>query len=77
MITRVEVSKRALKNLRNVPNQVAARFLTWKRQVENHGLFEVIGYRAYYRVARGRVEGVRVEEVNLHVYKKVERLFGL
>jgi len=35
-----------------------------------------LGYRGYYRVVRGSVEFVSVEEVNKHDYKKVERIFG-
>ena len=34
------------------------------------------GYRAYYVIAGGAVQFVRVEEVNKHDYKKIERLFG-
>lgn len=34
------------------------------------------GYRAYYRVVRGSVICVLVEEVNKHDYKAIERLFG-
>jgi toxin HigB-1 len=34
------------------------------------------GFRVYYRIVRGMTQVVRVEEVNKHEYKKVERLFG-
>ena len=34
------------------------------------------GYRVYYRVSSGALRVVRVEEVNKHEYKKIERLFG-
>ena len=34
------------------------------------------GYRAYYRIARGEIICVVVEEVNKHDYKAIERLFG-
>jgi proteic killer suppression protein len=35
------------------------------------------GYRAFYRIREGKVKCVFVEEVNLHDYKEIERLFGL
>lgn len=34
------------------------------------------GYRVYYRIVKGAAKVVRVEEVNKHEYKKIERLFG-
>jgi proteic killer suppression protein len=34
------------------------------------------GYRVYYRIIKGTAQVVRVEEVNKHEYKKIERLFG-
>ena len=34
------------------------------------------GYRAYYRIVKGEVICVLVEEVNKHDYKAIERLFG-
>ena len=34
------------------------------------------GYRAYYRIIRGEIICVLVEEVNKHDYKTIERLFG-
>jgi mRNA-degrading endonuclease YafQ of YafQ-DinJ toxin-antitoxin module len=34
------------------------------------------GYRVYYRTVKTSVLIVKVEEVNLHDYKKIERLFG-
>ena len=35
------------------------------------------GYRAFYRIVAEEVQCVLVEEVNLHDYKEIERLFGL
>lgn len=35
-----------------------------------------VGYRAYYRVVKGEVRTLVVEEVNKHDYKAIERLFG-
>ena len=34
------------------------------------------GYRIYYRIIKGAARVARVEEVNKHEYKKIERLFG-
>jgi proteic killer suppression protein len=34
------------------------------------------GYRVNYRIIMGAAQVIRVEEVNKHDYKKVERLFG-
>jgi toxin HigB-1 len=34
------------------------------------------GYRGYYRISKGEIEFVLVEEVNKHDYKEIERLFG-
>ncbi|MEK6578093.1 MAG: type II toxin-antitoxin system mRNA interferase toxin, RelE/StbE family [Bdellovibrionota bacterium] len=34
------------------------------------------GYRGYYRIVKENIQIVSVEEVNLHDYKKIERLFG-
>jgi proteic killer suppression protein len=102
VINRVEASSRAERALTKAPRQVAAKFLYWKLQIEEHGLELVrkipgyhdellrgtlkghcrsvrmaLGYRAYYRVIAGPAPHVFVEEVNRHVYKKIERLFGL
>lgn len=35
-----------------------------------------LGYRGFYRIVKGSVQFVLVEEVNKHDYKKIERLFG-
>ena len=68
MINRVDVSKRAERSLRKAPRPVAAKFLYWKRQIEEHGLEEVRkipGYndevlhgklRAYVRSVRMALE---------------------
>ncbi len=34
------------------------------------------GYRAYYRVEKGEVHALIVEEVNKHDYKAIEKIFG-
>ena len=99
-ITRVEITRRALRSLERVPRQVLVNFEVWKGQIEKSGLESVRrvpgyrdealsgrlagirsarlsgGYRVYYRVSSGALRVVRVEEVNKHEYKKIERLFG-
>jgi proteic killer suppression protein len=35
-----------------------------------------LGYRAYYRIEKGVVRALIVEEVNKHDYKAIERLLG-
>lgn len=44
-----------------------------------HGVRSIrlgLGYRAYYRIEKGAVRTLIVEEVNKHDYKAIERLFG-
>jgi proteic killer suppression protein len=35
-----------------------------------------LGYRAFYRLRKDKIECVYVEEVNKHDYKAIERLFS-
>ena len=48
MINSVEVSKRAERSLAKAPKQVAAKFLYWKQQVEEHGLEEIMKIPGYH-----------------------------
>jgi len=48
VIDRVEVSKRAERSLAKVPRQVAAKFLYWRRQIEEHGLETVRKLPGYH-----------------------------
>jgi proteic killer suppression protein len=44
-----------------------------------HGIRSIrlgLGYRAYYRIEKGDVRMLIVEEVNKHDYKAIERLLG-
>lgn len=44
-----------------------------------HGIRSIrlgLGYRAYYRIDKGDVRTLIVEEVNKHDYKAIERLLG-
>lgn len=55
----VLLTKRAHKSLRKVPRQVAASFLTWKREVEEHGIETVRKIPGYHdEPLRGKLRGV-------------------
>lgn len=41
-----------------------------------HSIRLGLGYRAYYRIDKGEVRTLTVEEVNKHDYKAIERLLG-
>jgi len=65
LINQVDVSKRAERSLQKAPRQVAAKFLYWKRQVEEHGLETVMKIPGYHDEGlrgklRGRVRSVRM-----------------
>ena len=65
MISRVIVSKRAERSLTKAPRQVAGKFFYWKRQIETHGIEEVMKIPGYHDEPlrgklRGRVRSVRM-----------------
>ena len=56
----VEVSSRARKSLRKAPRHVAASFLLWKREVEQHGVDVVRRIAGYHdEPLKGRLRGLR------------------
>ena len=48
VITQVEVSKRAERSLSKAPRQVAAKFLYWRQQIQEHGLDMVMTIPGYH-----------------------------
>ncbi len=60
MITRVELTRRALKQLRRAPNHVSAKLLAWMDEVHESGLEEarkIPGYNDH--PLKGALEGKR------------------
>ena len=77
MITQVEVSKRAEKNLVKAPKQVSAKFLYWKQQVEEHGLEAVMKIPGYHdEPLQGKLKGY-VRSVRMALgYRAYYRVIG-
>ena len=77
MIKRVEVTKRAERSLRKSPRQVAAKFLYWKLQVQEHGLELVMKIPGYHdEPLTGKLKGY-VRSVRLALgYRAYYRVIG-
>lgn len=59
MIYQVEVSRRAERSLTKAPKQVAAKFLYWQQQVQEHGLDQVMKIPGYHDgPMSGKLKGV-------------------
>lgn len=60
LIFEVEISERAKRNLRKVPNYIAVKLLDWIEDVEERGLFEVRRVVGYHdEPCKGEMSGYR------------------
>ena len=58
MINQVNISKRAEKSLMTVPKHIAAKFLYWKLEVEEHGIEVVRKISSYHdEPLKGKFQG--------------------
>ena len=71
---RAQVVEHGLEEVQKIPSYHDEPLLGKLKGVRSIRLSD--GYRAYYRIVKGEVICVVVEEVNKHDYKAIERLFG-
>src|SRR5580704_14368095 len=78
MINRVEVSDRAEKSLVKAPRQVAAKFLYWRQQVEEHGLEVVRTIPRYHdEPLKGKLKDICRSVRMARGYRAYYRVIGI